>query len=580
MSFSKNDLEIIKSKISLRSELEKKHKLSQKGKDFWCCCPFHEEKTPSFKINDELGSFYCFGCNAKGDIFTIYTDLYNYSFIDAVKELAQRSGVKIDFDKKKTNKENKIEEILEISCQWFQKNLENSEAINCNKYLNKRKLKEEIIKQFRLGYSYNTKSSLYEFLKNKSFTDEELLSSNVVKLSNNKKIQDYFYKRLIFPIKNLQGKVVGFGGRSLDNTNPKYINSPESNFFQKRYLLYNLDLAKNTSRKKNNLLICEGYMDVISLFQNGIFSVVSPLGTSLTEDQLKLSWRYSTKPTVMFDGDSAGVRASYKVAVMSLPLISAQKFLQFISLPENFDPDSYINQFSFNNFLKFLKNPQSLIEFIFNQSSSSIKLNNADEKISYDKYLDDLIETIKDKKTQYFYKSELKTLFFNKLRYQNKNTNKLNLTSKKLNQNLNKKQNSSFIASAINNHNFRSQILKQLSYSDLFNEAEMKLINELQKDEYLNLEPLKLLKKIENTSFSNLVKECMSWQIYRLFPYSEPKFDPQTSFDEVLKSLNNLNTRLSNLKKINKSLDEFVKNTNSLNWSELQSINLEILDED
>ena len=223
-----------------------------------------------------------------------------------------------------------------------------------------------------------------------------------------------------------------------------------------------------------------------------------------------------------------------------------------------------------------------MIEYIFNQSSESVKLNNADEKILYDKYLDDLIETIKDKKTQYFYKSELKTLFFNKLRYQNNNTNtnKLTLKLKKLNQNLNAKQKLSFIATAINNHNFRFQILEQLSNSHLFNEVEMKLINELKKDEYSNLEPLKLLKKIENTNFSNLLKECMSWQIYRLFPYSGPKFDPQTSFDDVLKSLNNLNRRLLNLKKINKSLDEFVKNSNSLNWSELQSINLEILDED
>jgi len=344
MSFSKIDLDNIKSKISIRSELEKKTKLTQKGKDYWCCCPFHEEKTPSCKINDDYGSFYCFGCGAKGDIFTIYTDLYNYNFIDAVKELSQKAGVKINFetDKKYKNK-NKIEEILKLSCFWFQENLNHSSANICNEYLIKRKLTKETIHKFKLGYSYNKNINLYQYLKSKFFTDDEILESNVVKLDKNKKIRDFFYKRLIFPICNIQGKIVGFGGRSLDGSNPKYINSPESNFFQKRYLLYNLNIAKEFARKKNNLLICEGYMDIISLNQNGINSVVAPLGTALTEEQLQLAWKYSNKPTIMFDGDSSGVRASYKVAIMALSLISPNKYLQFISLPNDIDPDKYIN---------------------------------------------------------------------------------------------------------------------------------------------------------------------------------------------------------------------------------------------
>ena len=157
-------------------------------------------------------------------------------------------------------------------------------------------------------------------------------------------------------------------------------------------------------------------MDVISLHQKGIFSVVAPLGTALTEDQLQLSWKYSSKPTIMFDGDSAGLRASYKSAIIALPLISAKKFLQFITLPQGYDPDSYINKVSFEKFVLQLKNPEPLVQFIFNQSSKSISLDKADEKISYDKYLDDLIDTIKDQKTKYFYKNEFKSLFFNKIR--------------------------------------------------------------------------------------------------------------------------------------------------------------------
>ena len=581
MSFSKNDLEKIKSKISIRNQLEKKTKIIKKGKDYWCNCPFHVEKTPSCKINEDLQSFYCFGCGAKGDVFTLYTDLYNYSFIDAVKELAQITGVQINFNNlQKTKQENKVNEILEVTCKWFQSNLNTNEAEICNQYLKKRKLKSNTIEKFKLGYSYNPNLTLYEYLKSKLYKDEDLLKSNVIKLDKNKKIRDYFYKRLIFPINNAHGKVIAFGGRSLDETNPKYINSPESNIFQKRHILYNLDNAKITARKKNNLLICEGYMDVISLYQNGIYSVVAPLGTALTEDQLVLSWKYSSKPTIMFDGDNAGLRASYKSAIMALPLISAKKFLQFVTLPNGFDPDNYINKFSFKKLIELLKNPKPLVQFIFNQSSNTISLNQADEKISYDKYLDDLVNTIKDKKTKFFYKNEFKSLFFNKIRHMRNYDISKNTINKNRKINLNKKQNLSFIVAAINNISYRKKILKELLTVDLFEKIEIELIKNLMKSDVINLERSKVLSQITNENYRKLLEKAMNSLIYELFPYSSPSFDPQKSYEEVLKSLKNLNTRLLNLKKINKILSNFVNESNSLNWNELQSIHIEILDEE
>ena len=581
MSFSKIDLDNIKSKISIRSELEKKTKLIQKGKDYWCCCPFHEEKTPSCKINDDYGSFFCFGCGAKGDIFTIYTDLYNYNFIDAVKELSQRAGIKINFESDQTYKnKNKIEEILKLSCLWFQENLNHSSANICNEYLIERKLKKETIKKFKLGYSYNKDINLYKFLKSKLFTDEEILESNVAKLDKNKKIRDFFYKRLIFPICNIQGKIVGFGGRSLDGSNPKYINSPESHFFQKRYLLYNLNIAKEFARKKNNLLICEGYMDIISLNQNGIYSVVAPLGTALTEEQLRLAWKYSSKPTIMFDGDNSGVRASYKVAIMALSLISANKFLQFISLPSDIDPDKFINEYSLKNFLSILKSPEPLSHFIFNQSIKSVSLNKVDEKISYDKYLDDLVETIKDKKSQYFYKNEFKSLFFNNIRTKGKKEHQYKLSDSKLQKNLNKIQNLSFIATIINHPSVRNEILIEFLKSDLFNNDEKLLLHELKKERFSKLANEEILKILDNHTYIKIVNQSLTSKIYKLFPYSSPNYDPQLSRDEALNSLKNLNTRLLNLQKINKSLDTFIKESNQLNWEDLQKINIEITNED
>jgi len=579
MSFTKNDIENIKSKISIKSELEKKTRIIQKGRDYWCCCPFHDEKTPSCKINDDLGSYYCFGCGEKGDIFSLYTNLYNFNFIDAVKELSIKAGLNINFDSiQKTEKESNVEKILELSAHWFQKNLNLPLASICKEYLESRKLTKKTIEKFDLGYSYNSNLTLYKYLKTKSYSDEELLKSNIVKLDKNKKIVDYFYKRLIFPIKNNNGKILGFGGRSLNNSNPKYINSPESSFFQKRKLLYNLDLAKNSARKKNNLLICEGYMDVISLNQKGILSVVAPLGTALTEDQLNLAWKYSSKPSIMFDGDSAGVRASYKSAIMSLRLINPERFIQFINLPGEHDPDSYINNISFDKFLDFLKKPESLVDFIFNHSSKAISLDKADDKISYDKYLDDLVDMIVDKKIQYFYKSEFKNLFFKKIR-NNKHFSILPNNNKNQKLNLNVKQNLSFIASVINNREYRNKILDELLNSELLDKIQKKILTEIRKNKFINLNNEEIIKEFKDISDSKLIKESLSIGIYKLFPYSGPKFDPHRSYEEVLKSIKNLNTRLLNLQKINKSLDTFVKNSNSLNWSELQSINIEIIDE-
>ncbi len=574
MAFNKIDLDNIKSKILISEELEKKTKVVKRGKDLWCCCPFHSEKTPSCKINDDLGSFYCFGCGAKGDIFTIYQDLFNYTFLDAVKELANKAGIKINFNSSsKFKKDDNYLKILEICTKWFQDNLYLDNNL-CLKYLTNRKLSAETIKTFRLGYSYNKHSSLYEHLKNLSYKDEDILKSNVVKLDKNNNLKDFFYKRLIFPITNINGKVVGFGGRVLNESNPKYINSPESNYFKKRAMLYNLNLAKDSARQKKNLLICEGYMDVISLYQNNIKSVVAPLGTSFTEEQLKLSWRYTDKPTIMFDGDDAGKRASYKAALMSLPLLIPNKTLQFVNLPKDNDPDSFLKDNQLIKLVSLLKKPLKLLNYIFDISSSGISLNDADQKISYDKYLDDLIANIKDKKIQYFYKNEFKSLFFKKLRTVNKD-NKIQKTPNKISS-LQKKQIYSFIASAINHSKVRAQIIECIFHNIELNDFEKKILMNLKKEEIINKNTSNILNSFDTETRQFLESKILHPNIYRLFPYSRQKSQSDATLKEIQDSSKNLNTRLSNLKKINKSLITFEKDKTSLNWDDLQKISREL----
>ena len=574
MSFSKYDLDTIKSKIQLSTEIEKKIKIIKKGNDYWCCCPFHNEKTPSCKINDDQGTYYCFGCGARGDIFTIYTDLYNYSFPDAVKELAQRVGINItdaNF-KKGTNKDDKIFEIIELATDWYQDNL--SSNIDCKKYLENRQISQNTSKEFRIGYSYNPKSSLYQYLKNKNFKDEDILKSNLVKIDKNNKYRDFFYKRLMFPIANEQNRVVGFGGRVLDDSNPKYINSPESYFFKKRSLLYNLNKAKKNIRSKKNVLICEGYMDVISLFERNIKTAVAPLGTALTETQLFLSWKYVDMPTIMFDGDNAGLKASYKSALMALPHLSPNKYLQFIKLPSNYDPDSYIAKHSIKEFAEILKKPESIVNFIFNQSSSSVDFTRADNKISFDKYIDDLVLTIKDKKVQYFYKNEFKKLFFDKLKSLNKKKS-FEIKNNYSHEPLIEKQINSFLLSYINHSKIRDNLAALFHEVELFNENQEKFINYLYKSDlnFKNIEEISKLKLPEE--ISNIVKKLQENTYFQLFPYSNKDYDSEKTLEEITESAKNLNTRLSNLKKINKSLNEFGDDFSSLTWDDLKSISFE-----
>ena len=572
MSFSKNELDLIKSKINLVSEFEKKTKVIKKGKDYWCCCPFHEEKTPSCKINNDIGSYYCFGCGAKGDIFTIYTELYNFSFPDAVRELANLVGVKISSQSFEKNKQDrKIYEILEISTKWFEQNLLRSQ--DCKDYLSKRSLSDETIKFFKIGYSYNPNSSLYNFLKKNNFDDKDILKTNLVKIDNNKKIRDFFYKRLIFPILNEQNRIVGFGGRVLDNSNPKYINSPESDFFKKRNLLFNLNNTKTNIRKKNNMLICEGYMDVISLHNNNIKTAVAPLGTALTENQLFLAWKYVNKPTIMFDGDNSGVRASYKSALMALQHLTPNKFLQFIKLPKDSDPDSLINKYSIEELFKILKNPIQIIDFIFEESSSKINLSNADDKVSFDKFLDDLVDSIKDGKIKYFYRNEFKNLFFKKL----KNQNKKNLFyPKNSNISLKDKQIYSFLTAYLVHDKSRNKIYDILKDSLLFDESKLDFLNFFHyKYSELTFKEVKNIKIPQK--YNEVYKKTLEKGIFQLFPYTNSNYEEQNVLNDIQESIKNLQTRLSNLKKINKSLNKFDNDSSNLSWEELKKISSELL---
>ena len=276
----------------------------------------------------------------------------------------------------------------------------------------------------------------------------------------------------------------------------------------------------------------------------------------------------------MFDGDEAGKRASYKAAVMSLPFLIPNKSIQFINLPNNTDPDNLLINNQGNNLVHLLKNPTKLLNYIFDTSISGISLNDADQKISYDNYIDELIESIKDKKIKYFYKNEFKSLFFNKLRSLSNKT-KIKTIPKKVNS-LKRKQVYSFIASAINHKEVRYQIVEEILANIELDDTENKILDYLTKVDINSVETVDIIKQFNEEIRKFVEAHVIQDDIYQLFPYSNPKFESETALIEIKESTNNLNTRLSNLKKINKSLNTFKEDNSSLNWEELQKISKEL----
>ena len=311
-------------------------------------------------------------------------------------------------------------------------------------------------------------------------------------------------------------------------------------------------------------------MDVISLYDKNIKTAVAPLGTSLTESHLLLSWKYVNKPTLMFDGDSSGLKASFKSALMSLPYLTPSKLLQFIVLPNEYDPDTYINKFTLKEFVKYLKNPLSTVDFIFQQSSNSIDLQKSDNKVIFDNYIDEIVNSIKDTKIKYFYKNEFKTLFFNKIKSFSSKKQSIKIIPKKTS--LKEKQTFSFIAAYLNNNKIRNEVYPLLMDSGLLSNIQKEFINFVHKSEFLEQDIKNFDVDKLPTEYSVIYEKSKDNTIIQLFPYVSSDYDSKDAINEIKESINNLNRRLSNLKKINKSLIDIQEGSISMTWDELKDI--------
>lgn len=357
---------LVNLKVRLSDFISQFITLSEKGNSYVGKCPFHNENTPSFNVNNEKGLFYCFGCKAGGNIITFTKKYKNFTFNEAINYISEHTGIKLYNDtflnKNKQNYLNSTElQILKACNNFFREcYLKNK---NANNYLKKR-VSEEVINTFQVGFCPEHQI-LENFLKKNNFFEDDYRKLDLFIKNKKGEIFGRFSNRITFPIFDYDEKVVGFGGRTISNSKIKYINSQDSKFFKKSNILFGLKQNLNFIRAKKEIFLVEGYLDVIKLHEFEIKNSVSSLGTTLSENQLKKMWYYTDMPFICFDGDEAGVNAAKNIAVKSLSFLIPGKSLKFIILPENLDPDQFLSERGREDFLELKNNSLNLSELIW-----------------------------------------------------------------------------------------------------------------------------------------------------------------------------------------------------------------------
>ncbi len=353
MFYAENLIEEIRMKNDIVDVISSYVKLQKKGSSYFGLCPFHNEKSPSFSVSPSKQMYYCFGCGAGGNVLTFIMEYENYSFPEALKYLADRVGVELPQQemseemKRQQDLRSRILDINKMAARYYYYQLRSDSGKQAMNYLKGRELSEETIHKFGLGYSTKYGNDLYRYLKSKGISDELLAQSGLMNVDEKKGMYDKFWNRVIFPIMDVNGRVIGFGGRVMGDGKPKYLNSPETKVFDKSRNLYGLNIAR-TSRKKY-MLVCEGYMDVISMHQAGFTNAVASLGTALTSQHASLLKRYTDEVILTYDSDEAGVKA----ALRAIPLLKeAGVSTKVLSMLPYKDPDEFIKALGTEEFQK------------------------------------------------------------------------------------------------------------------------------------------------------------------------------------------------------------------------------------
>jgi DNA primase len=366
MSLSPAFLDELRQRTMLSALIGRTVKLQRAGREWKACCPFHNEKTPSFTVNDEKGFFHCFGCSKHGDAISWLTEARGLAFMDAVKELADQAGMAVPAPdpraQERAERAAGLYEVMEAAASWFAEQLDGVEGGAARAYLEQRGVGEATRRRFGFGLAPDSRGKLKAALKH--FGNDKLVEAGllIAPEEEEKEPYDRFRGRLTFPIRDPRGRCIAFSARILGPGEPKYLNSPDTPLFDKGRTLFNIDKAGPASRSGRRVIVVEGQMDVVALDQAGIAEAVAPLGTALTEGQLGLLWKLSPEPIICFDGDAAGQKAAVRAALRALPGIGPERSLGFVTLPPGQDPDDLVRAGGRAALDALLASPEPLVE--------------------------------------------------------------------------------------------------------------------------------------------------------------------------------------------------------------------------
>ncbi|MGA7269304.1 MAG: DNA primase [Aestuariivirga sp.] len=417
MRFPPSFLDDIRSRVAISSVVGRKvqwdRRKTNAGKgDYWACCPFHGEKSPSFHVEDKKGRYHCFGCKASGDIFTFLVEKEGLSFPEAVERLAMEAGLAMpkvtEADVKREEERASLYDIMEIAAKFFEAELQSARGARARGYLSDRQLSPAVQKEFRLGYSPDDRQALRGHLAGKGIAVEQMAEAGLVIIGDDTSAYDRFRDRVMFPIRDPRGKVIAFGGRALAKDVPaKYLNSPETPLFHKGKVLYNLDKARGPAHETGAIIAVEGYVDVIAMHRAGLAMAVAPLGTALTEDQLALLWRMAPEPTLCFDGDAAGLKAAYRALDLALPFLKPGHSLKFALLPEGQDPDDLLKAEGPDAVKAVVEAAQPLSEVLWQRALAENDRATPERKAQFERDLRNLINQIGDEVVKKHYLADV-----------------------------------------------------------------------------------------------------------------------------------------------------------------------------
>ena len=413
MAFPPQFLDELRARLPVSEVVGKKVRLTRKGREHLGLCPFHNEKTPSFTVNDDKAFYHCFGCGQHGDVISFAMETEGLSFPEAIERLAAQAGLEVPQSSPEERARAKVRatlyDVVEQVCAWYEEQLAQPGGRAGYDYLRGRGFSDETIAQFRLGFAPDGRGRLLQVMESRGVRLDQLVEAGLLKIpEGGGDPRDYFFNRVMFPINDSRGRVIAFGGRILGEGQPKYLNSPETPLFHKGRSLYNFTMAREASREAGTVIVAEGYTDVIALAQAGLPNAVAPLGTALTEDQMRLLWRVADEPVLCFDGDNAGARAALRAAERALPLLQPGKTLRFMALPAGEDPDSLIKARGADGFRSLLAGAHQLVDVIWKAEVSAGKHDTPERKADLDRRINARLAQIEDPGVKHHYQETLR----------------------------------------------------------------------------------------------------------------------------------------------------------------------------